>query len=29
MTSIWKNVYINKLDDKVNNTIIHTIEQLK
>ena len=29
MTAISKNVYINKLDDIVNDTIIHIIEQLK
>ena len=29
MTSISKNVYIDKLDDIVTNTIIHTIEQLR
>ena len=28
MTSIWKNVYIDKLDETVNATI-HIIEQLK
>ena len=29
MTAISKNVYIDKLDDLVNNTIIHIIEQLR
>ena len=29
MTSISKNVYIGKLDDIVNNIIIHIITQLK
>ena len=29
MTSISKNVYIDKLDDIVKNTIIHIIHQLK
>ena len=29
MTSISKNVYINKLDDIVKNAIIHIMHQLK
>ena len=29
VTSVSKNVYIDKLDDKGNNTIIHIISQLK
>ena len=29
MTSVSKNGYIEKLDDIVNDTIIHTIEQLR
>ena len=29
MTSVSKNVYIDKLDDIVKNTTIHIIEQLK
>ena len=29
MTSISKNLYIDKLDDRVKNTAIHIIEQLK
>ena len=29
MTSVSKNVYINKLDDTVNETTIHTTKQLK
>ena len=28
MTSISKNVYIDKLDDRVANTTLHIIEQL-
>ena len=29
MTSTSKNLYIDKLDDRVKNTTIHIIEQLK
>ena len=29
MTSVWKKVYIDKLDDIANNTTVHIITQLK